>query len=96
MVASGKPDAQIIVTAQNRGDANIDGDAAPVAITDKLPAGLEAVAIEGIAGSATGNNLNVVLHLLAGIAQLQVRSVCTKTVWERHTDVSGLTNRSKC
>lgn len=43
---------QIVVTASNLGDADTSG---PVTITDKLPAGLEAVGIEGIAGDGPGD-----------------------------------------
>src|SRR6202035_2310487 len=45
----GRPDGQIVVTASNLGDANIDGETAPVTVTDKLPAGLKVVAVEGAA-----------------------------------------------
>jgi hypothetical protein len=44
---------QIVVAAENRGDANTSG---PVAISDSLPAGVEAVAIEGIAGESGTKN----------------------------------------
>jgi hypothetical protein len=50
VVSSGKPDGQIIVSAENLGDAGASASVAPVRIADKLPGGLEAVAIEGVAG----------------------------------------------
>jgi hypothetical protein len=57
----GRPDGQIVITAANLGDANVDPEADPVTIADRLPAGAEAVKIEGEAGelfgeSATGSN----------------------------------------
>jgi hypothetical protein len=52
----GRPDGQIVVTASNLGDADVSGETTPVTITDKLPAGLKATAVEGLAGS-TGNGL---------------------------------------
>ena len=42
---------QIVVTAENRGDAPTSGE---VTIVDRLPAGLEASAIEGVAGTRNG------------------------------------------
>jgi hypothetical protein len=45
-------EGQIVVTAQDVGDAPADGGVAPVRIVDVLPAGLEAVAIKGIAGGS--------------------------------------------
>jgi hypothetical protein len=50
-VAKGKPDAQIIVTAANLGDANANGEATPVKLSDELPSGLKAVSIEAFAGN---------------------------------------------
>jgi hypothetical protein len=47
---------QIVVTAQNRGDASADGKTTPVTITDKLPAGMVAIGIKGIAGQSVGFN----------------------------------------
>jgi hypothetical protein len=55
VLSEGRPDGQVIVMAENRGDASTSG---AVALTDNLPAGLHAVAIEGIAiqngGSSRG------------------------------------------
>jgi hypothetical protein len=47
---------QIVVTAENLGDGPADGIAAPVRITDTLPAGLEAVVVKAIAGEVGLNN----------------------------------------
>jgi len=38
--AKGRPDGQIVVTAVNLGDANVNPEAEPVTIADKLPAGM--------------------------------------------------------
>jgi hypothetical protein len=46
-VAAGRSDGELVLTAENLGDAPINGVAAPVHITDTLPPGLEAVAIAG-------------------------------------------------
>jgi hypothetical protein len=50
-VAKGRPDGQMVVTTANLGDANVNGKTVPVNIGAMLPAGLEAVSIEGVAGS---------------------------------------------
>jgi uncharacterized repeat protein (TIGR01451 family) len=55
---------QIVVTAQNRGDADTSGE---VTISDVLPAGLEAVGIEGLAGTSSsggGGPVSCTLHTL--------------------------------
>jgi hypothetical protein len=55
VVTEGQPDGQVYVTASNLGDANADdGGTAPITLADKLPAGLKAVSIEGLAGQAGG------------------------------------------
>jgi hypothetical protein len=48
---TGSPDGKIFVTVANLGDASANGETVPISIADKLPAGLKAVAVEGIAGS---------------------------------------------
>jgi hypothetical protein len=45
-VTQGSPDAQIVVTAENLGDASANGERSPIVIHDKLPAGLKAVSME--------------------------------------------------
>ena len=47
---AGKPDGEIVVVASNLGDGPVQGEATPVTIADALPAGLEGVAMAGIAG----------------------------------------------
>src|ERR1700722_1129310 len=47
-------EGEIVAIAENVGDAGIDGAQTPVTLTDTLPAGLEALAIEG--GSTLGAN----------------------------------------
>lgn len=47
-------DGKIVVTAQDRGDGEADGGSVPVVLRDVLPAGLKAVAIEGVAGQGPG------------------------------------------
>jgi len=61
ILTAGRSDGQIVVTAANLGDADVDGEALnakgepdPVRILDKLPSGLEAVSIEGVAGGGIG------------------------------------------
>jgi len=46
-VASGRPAGVILATAVNLGDANANAVDKPITITDKLPAGLKAISIEG-------------------------------------------------
>jgi hypothetical protein len=46
-VTRGKFDGQIVVTADNLGDASAHGETIPVTVADKLPAGLRAVAVAG-------------------------------------------------
>jgi hypothetical protein len=48
--SKGRSDGQIVVTAVNLGDANVDPGVQPVTIADKLPPGLKAVGIEGTVG----------------------------------------------
>lgn len=45
VVSQGKPDGEIVLTAENVGDANAEGSVTPVSITDQLPPGLKAVGI---------------------------------------------------
>ena len=44
-VTRGKPDGEIVLLAENLGDAPVEGEQHPVTIADKLPAGLEAISI---------------------------------------------------
>jgi hypothetical protein len=46
----GHPDGEVVVSAANLGDAALDARTVPVAIASKLPPGLAAVSIEGLAG----------------------------------------------
>jgi hypothetical protein len=62
----GRPDGQIVVTAANLGDANANGSVSPVRIADKLPAGLRAVAISGMAP----NGSNIPAHAECVLATL--------------------------
>jgi hypothetical protein len=50
-LSKGAPDGQIVVTAENLGDAPTSG---PISIADTLPAGLTATSIKGIAGGPGG------------------------------------------
>jgi hypothetical protein len=52
----GQPDGQIVVTAENMGDASVDGSSAPVVVEDVLPEHLEAVHAdaEGASGEPGG------------------------------------------
>jgi hypothetical protein len=43
--------SEIVLTAANLGDAPVDGEASPVVIEDKLPAGLKLRSVEAFAGS---------------------------------------------
>lgn len=54
-VAQGRSDGFVVVNAVNLGDANVNPETQPVTITDKLPAGLKAVQIEGAAGELFGS-----------------------------------------
>jgi hypothetical protein len=50
VISPGTPavaDGEIVATAENLGDANVEGGVSPVVIADKLPAGLKAVGISG-------------------------------------------------
>jgi len=46
-VVKGASDGQVVVSASNLGEVPVSGKGAPVTVVDKLPAGLEAVSIEG-------------------------------------------------
>jgi hypothetical protein len=56
--SSSEPESkgQVVIEASNLGDAEVNGDSSPVVLTDKLPAGLKAVSIEGFAGERSGQN----------------------------------------
>ena len=43
-------EGKIVVTASNLGDVAVSGAGTPVIVTDRLPAGLKATAVEGLAG----------------------------------------------
>jgi hypothetical protein len=60
VTTEGRPDGQIVVTAENLGDADANGSEVPVRIEDTLPMGLSAVAVEGVAGDARGEKGPVV------------------------------------
>ncbi len=67
---AGSDDGEIIVTAQNLGDIDINAEVDPVTIEDSLPAGLKALFIEGNAGEGTGgggHNRGPVVCVLASL-----------------------------
>jgi len=49
-----KGEGQIDVVAADLGDAEVNGEAHPITLTDKLPAGLEVISVEGVGGGLTG------------------------------------------
>ena len=49
VASTGQADGEIAVTAENVGDANVNGGVSPVVIKDVLPAGLTAVGVSGTA-----------------------------------------------
>jgi hypothetical protein len=65
--------AQIVVSAENLGDADATGAGAPVRIEDALPPGLKAITAEGLAGAEHGTENGPVACLVASQAQV----VCT-------------------
>jgi hypothetical protein len=71
-------EGEIFVTAENVGDAGIDGASTPVTLSDSLPAGLEALAIEG--DSTAG--ANVALPLICSLSKLSC-------VYNRQADTRG-------
>jgi hypothetical protein len=50
----GRPAGKLVVTAANLGDADVDGATTPVELGDEIPAGLQAVAVEGKVPEAGG------------------------------------------
>jgi hypothetical protein len=48
-VSKGASDGQVVVSAANLGEVPISGGLSAVSLADRLPAGLEAVSIEGFA-----------------------------------------------
>ena len=63
-VTKGSSDGYIVVTAVNLGDADVNPGTQPVTMVDKLPAGLEAVTIEGSAGELTAETVKANLNPL--------------------------------
>jgi hypothetical protein len=57
LVTKGRPDGEVYFSAINLGNASISGHTDPIELTDVLPPGLEAVAIEGTRPSRAGNFL---------------------------------------
>jgi hypothetical protein len=55
VVSRGRPDGEIVVTAENVGDATVNGGTTPVQIADTLPSGLKAVGIAGTMPFANGH-----------------------------------------
>ena len=45
---------KVVVTAENMGDADVDGSVTPVVVEDMLPEHVEVVAVEGVAGEEPG------------------------------------------
>ncbi len=64
-VAKGRPAGLIVVTASNLGDGPVNPATRLVTVTDRLPAGLEAVGIEGAADEAVGTINNPLACSLA-------------------------------
>ena len=54
VLSEGRPDGRIVVTAENMGDASVDGSGTPVVVEDVLPEHLEAVHAEGSSGEPGG------------------------------------------
>jgi hypothetical protein len=52
VTVEGRFDGVIIVTSTNLGDAKANAEAQPIVLSDKLPDGLRAVNIEGVANTA--------------------------------------------
>jgi hypothetical protein len=53
VLTSGHADGEIVFTAANLGDAPANGEASTVRIADRLPAHLQAVSVEGVAGNTS-------------------------------------------
>ena len=47
-IAGGQSDGEIVINVQNLGDVPVDAASVPVTVTDKLPAGLKAVGVQGV------------------------------------------------
>ena len=57
VVREGRADGELFVAASNVGDADADGESAPVVIKDRLPAGVRPIeyeAVSGASGAGTG------------------------------------------
>jgi hypothetical protein len=48
---TGNPDGELVLSAENLGDAEANGETTPIVMTDALPPGLKAVAMEGLVDS---------------------------------------------
>src|ERR1700722_13148459 len=71
-------ESEIVVMAENVGDASIDGAKTPVTVTDSLPAGVEALAIEGGSTYGLSNQLSLSCSL-AKLACTYEREIETAT-----------------
>ncbi|HEY5195338.1 MAG TPA: hypothetical protein VIJ39_15895 [Solirubrobacteraceae bacterium] len=74
VLAEGRADGVIAVTATNIGDESANGETQPVRIADKLPPGLKAFAIEGVVNEKLGNFGTESYFLQCGLGSL---SECT-------------------
>ena len=90
-VAEGRPAGVIVVSAVNLGDAPANPATQPIAVTDKLPPGLEAVWIEADAGG--GATRNFTSPLACSLGSLS----CTFTGnHPTHRTACRRTNRFRC
>jgi hypothetical protein len=51
VLVEGRPDGKVIVTAENMGDAAVDGSTTPIVLEDTLPDDVEAVSVEAVEGN---------------------------------------------
>jgi hypothetical protein len=74
-VKRGRPDGEIVLTAENLGDAPAGGEASPITIADKLPAGVQALSITGWRPSSGGTLIGP--HHLVPISCSLATLTCT-------------------
>jgi hypothetical protein len=68
---AGRPDGEIVATAYNLGDAEVDDASAPAQVADQLPPGLRAVAIGGLRSSPQGfANSEIGIRIPCSLASL--------------------------
>jgi hypothetical protein len=79
VLAKGRPDGEIVLTAVNLGDANTNTETQPVTISDVLPPGLHILAVEGAVDEGLEHFSQTSAPLECSLESSKNEGVCTYT-----------------